>query len=123
MATRFIGNGRLRGSFSDRLLRRANFSVLAWAAHSHRVKYRSCRAHPEAKQREQAWNAGRWISYTVADNQSDWIGDEDRGCCPPRLLCIRKPVLLLAIKILGSHRRLRPDRRGNHQGGRKCGFS
>jgi hypothetical protein len=123
VAARFIGNGRFRGSFFEWLLRLANFSVLAGAAHSHRVKYRSCRAYPEAKQREQARNAGRWISYTVADNQSDGIGDKDRGCCPPRLLYIRKPVLLLAIKILGGHRRLRPDRRGNRQRGRKCGFS
>jgi hypothetical protein len=98
-------------------------SVLARAAHSHRVNDYSCRPYPEAKQREHAWDAGRWRLYTLGDNQSDWIGDKDRGCYTPRLLRIRKPVQLLAIKILGGHRRLRPDRRGNRQHGRKYGFS
>jgi hypothetical protein len=102
-------------------------SVLGWDAEKHRVNYWSCSHYPEAKQREQAWKARSRRSFTNSQRggiHSDWIVDEViRRRYPLKLLYISRPVQPLAIKFLGSDRRLRPQRHGNRQRGRKCGFS
>jgi len=100
------------------------FSVLAWAARKHHIKDRSCNPSADANQSEHAGKAGRRRSYAIGDNQSDGIGNKIIwGRYPPSRWCRRKPVQLLAIEILGSHRRLRPDRCGNRQHGHKGGLS